>query len=45
MAFGYITPDGGETYPDMPSLLNEIYVKLRAISLQTQEVASENIPR
>jgi hypothetical protein len=42
-AFGYLTPDHGETYPDMPSPLNEIYIKLRAISLETKEVARENI--
>jgi len=42
-AFGYMTPDGGETYPDMPSPLNKIYVQLRAAALQTNEVAAENI--
>jgi hypothetical protein len=42
-AFGYLTPDNGETYPDMPSPLNEIYVKLRAIAATTEEVYQENI--
>ena len=42
-AYGYLTPDQGETYPDMPSPLNDIYVKLRAIALSTNEVAKENI--
>ncbi len=42
-AFGYLTPDRGETYPDMPSPLNEIYERLRAIALQTKEVARERI--
>lgn len=42
-AFGYLTPDRGETYPDMPPPLNEIYEKLRVIALGTDEVARENI--
>jgi len=42
-ALGYLTPDGGETYPDMPSPLNKIYVQLRAAARQTNEVAVENI--
>jgi len=42
-AFGYMTPDNGETYPDMPSPLNEIYERLRVIALGTNEVAHENI--
>lgn len=42
-AYGYLSPDKGETYPDMPSPLNNIYVKLRAIALETTEVAKENI--
>ena len=42
-AFGYLTPDHGDTYPDMPSPLNEIYEKLRNIALGTKEVARENI--
>jgi len=43
-AYGYLTPDHDETYPDMPSPLNDIYVKLRAIASATTEVAKENIP-
>lgn len=42
-AFGYLTPDNGNTYPDMPSPLNEMYEKLRNITLGTKEVARENI--
>jgi len=42
-AFGYLTPDKGETYPDMPSPLNEIYGRLRVISQITEEVYQENI--
>jgi hypothetical protein len=42
-AFGYLTPDNGETYPDMPYPLNEIYTKLRALSSSTQEVTREKI--
>ena len=42
-AFGYLTPDHGETYPDMPSPLNEIYGRLRVISQVTEEVYRENI--
>jgi hypothetical protein len=42
-AFGYLTPDLGQTYPDMPSPLNDIYVRLRTIALATQEVYQENI--
>jgi hypothetical protein len=42
-AFGYLTPDKDETYPDMPSPLNKIYVKLRAIAMVTEEVYQENI--
>lgn len=43
-AFGYLTPDHGETYPDMPYPLNEIYKKLRAvIENQTEEVYRESI--
>ena len=40
---GYLTPDGGETYPDMPSPLDKIYVQLRAAALRTNEVTAENI--
>jgi hypothetical protein len=42
-ASGYLTPDKGETYPDMPSPLNEIYQRLRAIAMETEEVYSESI--
>ncbi len=42
-AFGYLTPDRGETYPDMPSPLNEIYERLKSTALTTKEVARENI--
>jgi hypothetical protein len=43
-ASGYLTPDKGETYPDMPSPLNEIYIKLRSIAeTETEEVYSESI--
>jgi hypothetical protein len=40
---GYLTPDRGLTYPDMPYPLNDIYVKLRAIAQGTKEVARKNI--
>jgi hypothetical protein len=43
-AFGYLTPDGGKTYPDMPYPLNELYRRLKYIAdNQTQEVARETI--
>jgi hypothetical protein len=42
-ASGYLTPDHDETYPEIPSPLNEIYRRLRIIALSTQEVAKENI--
>jgi hypothetical protein len=42
-AFGYITPDNGETYPDMPSPLNDIYGRLRLLAVPTQEVYRENL--
>ncbi len=42
-AFGYLTPDRGETYPDMPPPLGELYVRLRDIALRTEEVARENM--
>ncbi|MDD5501042.1 MAG: hypothetical protein PHH57_05075 [Candidatus Omnitrophica bacterium] len=42
-AFGYLTPDQGETYPDMPSPLNDIYVRLKTIALATREVYQESI--
>jgi hypothetical protein len=43
-ASNYLTPDNGETYPDMPPPLNEIYLRLRAVAQGTEEVAHENIP-
>jgi hypothetical protein len=43
-ASGYLTPDGGMTYPDMPYPLNEIYQKLRQIAEnKTEEVYREKI--
>ena len=43
-AFGYLTPDHGITYPDMPYPLNEIYERLRVIiDDKTQEVYRESI--
>lgn len=42
-AFGYLTPDRGLTYPDMPSPLNEIYERLRVLAMVTEEVYRENI--
>jgi len=43
--FGYLTPDEGMTYPDMPYPLNEIYRKLRVIIVnKTEEVHRETIP-
>ncbi len=43
-AFGYLTPDHGETYPDMPAPLNELYVELKDITNnRTTEVARERI--
>ena len=42
-AFGYLTSDQGETYPDMPYPLNEIYEKLKDIADSTEEVAREKI--
>jgi len=43
MASGYRTPDGGETYPDMPPPLGAIYGRLRLVAIPTQEVYQENI--
>jgi hypothetical protein len=41
---GYLTPDKGETHPDMPSPLNEIYTKLKNIAeTKTEEVYHESI--
>ena len=43
-ALGYLTPDKGLTYPDMPYPLNEIYKKLKDIAEnKTVEVACEPI--
>lgn len=42
-AFGYLTPDNGETYPDMPPPLNEIYGRLRVLAIPTEEVYRESI--
>jgi len=43
-AFGYLTPDQGKTYPDMPYPLNEIYKKLKDIAEnKTEEVYRESI--
>jgi len=42
-AFGYLTPDKGETYPDMPYPLNDIYKKLKQIADSTKEIAREKI--
>jgi len=42
-ASGYLTPDGGNTYPDMPSPLDEIYQRLRVIAVETEEVYRESI--
>jgi hypothetical protein len=42
-AFGYLTPDKDETYPDMPVPLNEIYVRLRALAMTTEEICQEDI--
>ena len=42
-AYGYLTPDKRETYPDMPSPLNSIYGRLRTLAMTTQEVYQENI--
>jgi hypothetical protein len=42
-AFGYLSPDNGETYPDMPAPLNDIYGRLRVLAMTTEEVYQENI--
>ncbi len=43
-ALGYLTPDHGITYPDMPYPLDEIYEKLKQIIVnKTREVYSEPI--
>ena len=43
-AVGYLTPDLGLTYPDLPSPLNTLYQKLREIAVNgTTEAYSEPI--
>jgi len=43
-AGGYLTPDDGMTYPDMPYPLNEIYRKLKNIAENsTEEIHRETI--
>lgn len=43
-ALGYLTPDQGLTYPDLPYPLNDVYQRLKQIANnQTQVVASETI--
>lgn len=42
-ALGYLTPDKGLTYPDMPYPLNEIYQNLKQVMDNTEEVYSESI--
>ena len=43
-AFGYLTPDKGLTYPNMPYPLNEIYERLKKIIVNnTTEIYSEHI--
>ena len=43
-AFGYLTPDHGITYPDMPYPLNELYKRLKnIIENRTAEVYRETI--
>lgn len=42
-ALGYLTPDHGLTYPDMPYPLDEIYQKLKQVIDNTKEVYSEPI--
>lgn len=42
-AFGYLTPDQGESYPGMPAPLIAIYGRLRTISEITEEVYQESI--
>jgi hypothetical protein len=37
------TATSGETYPDMPVPLNEIYGRLRAVSQTTEKVYQEDI--
>ncbi len=43
-AIGFVSPDGGATYPDMPYPLDQVYARLRAISENdTREVARQKI--
>lgn len=42
-AYYYLTPDHDQSYPDMPSPLNELYSRLRVIALSTQEIGRETI--
>ena len=43
-AFGYLTPDKGLTYPDMPYPFNEIYKKLKDIAEnKTVEVSKRHL--
>ena len=43
-AFGYLTPDHGLTYPDMPYPLNELYQELKNIAENsTEEIHRETI--
>jgi len=44
VANDFLTPDHGETYPDMPFPLNDIYVKLRDVILNhTKEISTETL--
>jgi len=42
-ALGYPVLDNGEAYPDMPVPLNEIYKRLKTISVVTEQVYQEAI--
>jgi hypothetical protein len=42
-ASNYLTPDQDQTYPDMPSPLNELYSRLRVIALSITEIGREII--
>ena len=44
-ASGYLTPDNGEKYPDLPSPLNAIYGRLRTLTMTTEKVYQEDISR
>jgi hypothetical protein len=44
VANDFLPPDHGETYPDMPFPLNDIYVKLRDVILNhTKEISTETL--